>query len=132
MTFIRNLWYVAAWSHELEGAGPIGRVIIDEPVVLFRTPDGAVVALEDRCPHRHAPLSLGRVEGNRLRCMYHGLTFDSAGRCVAIPGGATIPPGTVARRFPVQERWSWIWVWTGDPAKADPDLIPQEIGRAHV
>ena len=125
MTFIRNLWYVAAWSHELQGAGPIGRVIIGEPIVLYRKPDGSVVALEDRCPHRHAALSLGRVEGDGLRCMYHGLTFAADGVCTGGPGPTIVPPGTAARAFPVIERWDWIWVWTGDPALADPGTIPE-------
>ena len=124
-SFIRNLWYVAAWSHELDGTRPIGRVIIGEPVVLYRKQDGAVVALEDRCPHRHAPLSLGRIEGDGLKCMYHGLTFNAAGVCTGGPGPTVVPPGTAARTFPVVERWNWIWVWTGDPAAADPDAIPQ-------
>ena len=125
MTFIRNLWYVAAWSDELDGPGPIGRVIIGEPIVLFRKPEGAVAALEDRCPHRHAPLSFGRVEGEGLRCMYHGLTFRADGVCTGGPGPTVVPPGTAARSFPVVERWDWIWVWTGDPALADPATIPQ-------
>lgn len=125
--FIRNLWYVAAWSHELTAEAPIGRVIIDEPVALYRKRDGSVVALEDRCPHRHAPLSLGRIEGDDLRCMYHGLRFGSDGVCKEMPGRAA-PPRIAARTFPVAERWSWIWVWMGDPAKADAALIPEAFG----
>jgi len=125
MPFIRNLWYVAAWSDELDMSGPIGRVIAGEPIVFYRKPDGALVALEDRCPHRHAPLSLGRVEGAGLRCMYHGLTFREDGMCTGGPGPTVVPPGTAARAFPVVERWDWIWVWTGDPALADPAAIPQ-------
>ena len=128
MPFIKNLWYVAAWSHELNAEGPIGRTIIGEPIVLYRKPGGAVVALEDRCPHRHAPLSLGRIEGEGIRCMYHGLTLGPDGVCTGIPGGIAIPPGTAARRFPVVERWSWIWVWMGNPANADPAQIPDAYG----
>ncbi len=128
MSFIRNIWYVAAWSHELEGEKPISRTIIGEPIALFRNSNGGVVAFEDRCPHRHAPLSLGRVEGEYLRCMYHGLTFAFDGRCINVPGGNPIPPNTSARVFPVEERSSWIWVWMGDPALADASLIPEAFG----
>jgi phenylpropionate dioxygenase-like ring-hydroxylating dioxygenase large terminal subunit len=73
--WIRNAWYVAAWTHEIEPGRIHARTIIDQPLVLYRTADGGVVALEDRCPHRFAPLSLGRLEGDALRCMYHGLKF---------------------------------------------------------
>jgi vanillate O-demethylase monooxygenase subunit len=126
-TFIRNLWYVAAWSHELTAAAPIGRVITGEPVALYRKRDGAVVVFEDRCPHRHAPLSLGRIEGDDLRCMYHGLRFGCDGVCREMPARAQ-PPQLAVRKFPVVERWSWIWVWMGDPALADPALVPEAFG----
>lgn len=128
MTFIRNIWYVAAWSGELDGVKPIARTIIGEPVALFRNKDGTPIAFEDRCPHRHAPLSLGRIEGDHLRCMYHGLKFSMDGACVEVPGSTTIPPNCNARTFPVVERWSWIWIWLGDPALSDPDLIPDAFG----
>ena len=77
--YLRNAWYVAAWPSELN-AGPLARTFLDEPVVLFRTEDGAMHALEDRCCHRNLPLSMGKVEGDNLRCGYHGLLFDRAGK----------------------------------------------------
>jgi len=128
MPFVRNLWYVAAWSHEVPADNPFGTTVIGEPIVLYRRRDGSVVALEDRCPHRHSPLSLGRIEGDDLRCMYHGLRFRCDGVCVEVPGSAKIPPRLDARVFPVVERASWVWVWPGDPAKADPALVPEAFG----
>ena len=125
--FIRNLWYVAAWSHELTAEAPIGRTLIGEPVALYRRSGGAVVALEDRCAHRFAPLSLGRVESDDLRCMYHGLLFGADGVCKQMPARAT-PPRASVRTYPVVERWSWIWVWMGEPALADAALIPEAFG----
>ena len=100
MTFLKNIWYVAAWSHELGAAEPLGVTIIGEPIALFRRTDGTVVAFEDRCPHRQAPLSLGRIEGDALRCMYHGLRFDCDGVCVEVPGSSAIPPRTQVRSVP--------------------------------
>ena len=82
--FVRDCWYVAAWDHELEAGKPIGRTLIGEAVVIYRAETGGLVALADRCCHRFAPLSLGRVEGDELRCMYHGLKFDRSGRCTEI------------------------------------------------
>jgi len=126
--FIRNCWYVAAWSSELPQAGMISRTIINEPVVLFRTATGGIAALEDRCCHRQAPLSLGRREGDDIRCLYHGLRFDASGRCVEIPGQQNIPPQARVRRYEVLEKHSWIWVWMGDAQCADPSLVPAAVG----
>ncbi|EZP71987.1 hypothetical protein BV96_02118 [Sphingomonas paucimobilis] len=123
--FIRNLWYVAAWSKELGPDSPIGRLIIGEPLVLYRASDGRPACLEDRCPHRRAPLSMGQVIGDNLQCIYHGLLFDRTGTCLSVPGSEAVPPRCNARSFPVEERHGWIWVWMGDPAKADPSAIPE-------
>ncbi len=121
--FLRNAWYVAAWAHELTRK-PLARTCLGDGVVLYRKEDGAPVALEDRCCHRHTPLSLGVVTGDGLRCGYHGYLFDAAGECVEIPGQKLVPPQARVRAYPVVERWKWIWIWMGDPALADPAKIP--------
>ena len=126
--FIRNCWYVAAWSHELSETGMIARTIISEPLVLFRNSRGEVVVLEDRCCHRQAPLSRGRREGDDLRCMYHGLKFDCTGRCIEIPGQETIPAKARVRRYASVDRHSWVWVWMGDAEAADASLVPPAVG----
>ena len=90
-----------------------------------------MVALEDRCCHRLAPLSCGHIEGNDLRCMYHGLKFAPSGKCVEIPGQDLIPSTAVVRSYPVVERDCWVWLWMGDPALADPALIPATLGHDH-
>jgi len=121
---LKNSWYVAAWDNELD-AKPLGRMILGEPIVLFRSSDGAPVALEDRCPHRRLPLSMGKVvEGGLLQCHYHGLRFGRLGTCVHIPGQKLIPAYVKAKSYPIVERYHWIWIWMGDPTLADPDLIP--------
>ena len=121
--FLYNSWYVAAWDEEV-GREPFGRVLLNEPVVLYRTEDGTPVALEDRCCHRHLPLTQGRVVGDVLQCGYHGLEFDRSGACVGVPGQSTVPPDASIRAYPVIEKWNWIWIWMGDPARADESLIP--------
>jgi nitrite reductase/ring-hydroxylating ferredoxin subunit len=126
--FLRNCWYAAAWSHELNRDSPIARTVIGEPIALARRSDGTPFALEDRCPHRFAPLSLGRKEGDSLRCMYHGLLFGADGRCQHAPGPSGGAPAPAVRSFPVIERDSWLWVWMGDTAQADPALIPPAFG----
>lgn len=127
MSFLRNAWYAAAWADEVDGELLLPRRLLDEPVVLWRRGDGAAVALADRCPHRFAPLHLGRrVEGDRIECAYHGLRFDGRGACVFNPhGNGMIPPKAVVRRYPLVERDELLWIWMGDPALADAASIPE-------
>ena len=121
--FLRNYWYVAAWDHEI-GREPLGRTLLGDPVVMFRKLDGTPVAFEDRCCHRRAPLSLGRVVEDTLQCGYHGLVYDEFGQVIAVPGQTIVPPDARLRNYPVVERWQWIWIWMGNPADADESLIP--------
>jgi len=119
--FPKNAWYVACTPDEIDGK-PLGRTICNEPIVFFRGPEGQVVALEDFCPHRGAPLSLGRVVDGKLVCGYHGLQMGCDGRTVAMPNQRVrgFPP---VRSYPAVERYGFIWVWPGDPAQADPARI---------
>lgn len=122
--WIKNAWYVAGWGHEITGDKPIARTLLNEPVVMYRKQDGGIVALEDRCCHRLAPLSIGRIEGDELRCMYHGLKFDGAGKCTDIPGQERIPPAMKVRAYPIVEKQKLVWIWMGDPALArESDII---------
>src|SRR5712691_3445456 len=125
--FLRNCWYVAGWSHDFSGGALVCRTVLGEPIVLYRTGDGVIAALEDRCCHRLAPLSRGRIEGDDLRCMYHGLKFAPSGRCVEIPGQSVIPPKAAVRSYPAVEEDCWVWLWMGDPALADTALIPRAL-----
>lgn len=120
--FLRNFWYVAASESEVQNK-PFGRVILGEPIVLFRTEDGSPVAFEDRCPHRRLPLSMGKLVDDALQCHYHGLRFDRTGKCVRVPGQDLIPPSARVKTYPVVERYRWLWIWMGDPALADPNQI---------
>lgn len=121
--FVRNHWYAAAWSEEITDR-PLARRLLGERIVLFRAPDGAVGALEDRCPHRLAPLSMGECADGGLRCGYHGMVFDTQGACMAIPGQDIIPPTARTRAYPAVERYGLVWVWTG-VGKADPARLPR-------
>lgn len=117
---IPNAWYVAAWSYELEDK-PLGRKLLNEDIVLFRDTQGKVGALEDRCCHRAAPLTMGTVVEAGLQCGYHGLTFDCSGKCVVNPGE---DPGKLrVRSYPIVEQQKFVWIWMGDPALADPSRI---------
>lgn len=121
--FVREAWYAAAYSDELPDGSPLAVTMLGDPVVLYRTPDGTPVAIEDRCVHRSLPLSAGRVCGHAIECGYHGMQFDGTGRCVRIPGQDAIPATARVRAYPVVERDGYIWVWMGVPANADPARI---------
>jgi phenylpropionate dioxygenase-like ring-hydroxylating dioxygenase large terminal subunit len=122
--FLRNCWYVAAFAADI-AMQPVGRTVCSKAVVLFRV-GGKVVALEDRCIHRGMPLSQGgEVDGDIIRCPYHGLEFDGAGMCRKIPGQDRVPSEARIAAFPLVERDSLLWIWMGDPAKADSAAIPE-------
>src|SRR6266852_5009836 len=119
-TYLRNAWYVAAWSDDLEDGQLFGRTILKQPIVFYRKSDGKVAALQDRCPHRFAPLHMGKVvHGDRIQCPYHGLEFDASGACALNPHGQNIPSRLRVRSFPVTEKHKAIWIWMGERA---PDL----------
>lgn len=124
MTYLRNYWYCAGLSEEV-GAKPMRRVICERPVVLFRTESGRTAALEDRCSHRQAPLSMGRVVGEEIQCMYHGLVFDCSGACVHVPQQDTVPARAKIASYRTAERWGYVWLWWGEAALADESRIPQ-------
>ncbi|HWE71609.1 MAG TPA: aromatic ring-hydroxylating dioxygenase subunit alpha [Stellaceae bacterium] len=121
--FPRNFWYVAAWDWEVRRQELLARTICNEPIVFWRGEDGKAVALEDRCCHRHMPLSHGKLRGNDVECRYHGLVYDGSGACTHIPSQKAIPPSARVRSYPLVERYHWLWIWLGDPAQADPGLI---------
>lgn len=125
MRYLRNVWYVAAWSDEIATGTSIARTLLDESVALFRDNSGKIQALRDRCPHRFAPLSKGVVVGDTLQCPYHGLRFDGGGQCQFNPhGDGSIPRAAKVTSYPVVDRHSAVWIWMGNPANADPSLIP--------
>jgi vanillate O-demethylase monooxygenase subunit len=121
--YLRNSWYVGAWSHELTRK-PFQRFLLDEPLVFYRTESGKPVVLDDRCIHRFAPLSAGCLEGDNIVCGYHGFTYAPNGNCITIPGVDRAPKKAGVKSYPVVEKWGWIWVWMGNEEKADEAKIP--------
>ncbi|NBX20862.1 MAG: aromatic ring-hydroxylating dioxygenase subunit alpha, partial [Betaproteobacteria bacterium] len=122
--FPLNTWYVAARSEEIPSDRPLGRRICNIPMALFRNSAGVPAAVEDFCPHRGAPLSLGKVEGDTLVCGYHGLAMGCDGRTVSMPC-QRVRGFPANRSFPLHEEHGFVWVWPGDAAKADVASIPK-------
>jgi len=123
--FIKNTWYVACTLAELEALGdkPLGRTICNEKMAIFKGPDGKVAAVEDFCPHRGAPMSLGKSCKNGLRCGYHGLEMGTDGKTVHMPG-QRVRGFQAIKAFEVVERYGFVWVWPGEQTLADEGVMP--------
>lgn len=122
-TFPLNTWYVAATSAEVQDQ-PLGRQICGERIVFYRGLENRMAAVEDFCPHRGAPLSLGRVCEGKLVCGYHGLEMGCDGKTIAMPG-QRVRGFSAIKSYAVEERYGFVWVWPGDQPKADTALIPE-------
>ncbi|SAK76383.1 Rieske (2Fe-2S) domain-containing protein [Caballeronia arationis] len=122
-------WYPLAWSHEVKRGRAHGVTFAGDPIVIVRTESGRVFALEDRCAHRQVPLHAGVVDGESIRCCYHGWTYDCSGRCIDVPylGRERLPNGV--RSYPCREAAGLVFVFPGDPLLADSAVFP-ELGSA--
>ena len=120
--FLKNTWYVACSTAEITDK-PLGRKICGESMVFYRGEGGKVSALEDFCPHRGAPLSLGFVCEGQLVCGYHGLVMGCDGKTVSMPG-QRVRAFPAIRSFAVLERYGFVWVWPGDASLADESQMP--------
>lgn len=118
-----NCWYMLATSDDV-GREPLARRALGLGVVLFRTGEGAAVALEDRDAHRPYPLSLGWLEGDTIVSGYSGFVYDAHGTCVHVPTQNEIPINASVRAFPVHDDGAFVWAWLGDAALARLRPVP--------
>ncbi len=128
---LRGYWHAVARSSDL-ASGPLARTLLGQDVVVWRGPDGAVVAAPDRCPHREAPLSGGCVTDGVLQCPYHGWEFGAGGQLVRVPSalpGVPVPPTGHLHACHAQERYGLVWVCLDEPV-ADVPMIAQECDPA--
>ncbi len=126
---LKDQWYVACTSAELSTKKPLGRVILEEMIVLFRNLEGEPVALLDRCLHRNALLSKGDVFDGCIGCPYHGWTYDQDGHCINIPSEGPefySRKDKTVNKFPCLEQDGLVWVYMGDPTglKSKPHPMP--------
>lgn len=124
--FAKNCWYMVTDVEDVTGAAPVAVKVAGEDIVLYRDTANRIIAMADVCPHRMAPLSLGRIEGDDIRCMYHGITFGSDGQCKSVPGQDMVPKTFCVKKYAIYEGPAWIWVWIGDQSQADEALIPDQ------
>ena len=117
-----NQWWVAAASFKVEKK-PLARILLEQSVLIYRPTPDSVAILEDRCPHRQVPLSLGKQIGSEIQCTYHGLRFGGDGTCTFAPGTNRPLPAANIISYPCVERHGYIWVWFGSKQPRE-ELIP--------
>ena len=122
MKFLRNTWYLAAYSREIERR-LLARKIVGDRILMYRRQDGGVAAMSNLCPHRFAPLDRGQLIGDGVQCRYHGLEFGPDGRCTRNPHMDRITPRMNIRAYPVAERDGMVWLWLGDQ-EPTPHTVP--------
>jgi phenylpropionate dioxygenase-like ring-hydroxylating dioxygenase large terminal subunit len=123
---IRNQWYVVLESNEVSSK-PVGVTRLGEKLVFWRDPKGKINAAVDRCPHRGASLSIGKIKSGHLQCPFHGFEFDPSGKCVLIPANGrngVIPNAMQLNSYPIYEAHGLIWLWWGAPA---PRELPSPV-----
>ncbi|MCI4677904.1 aromatic ring-hydroxylating dioxygenase subunit alpha [Rhodoblastus acidophilus] len=122
--FLQRAWYAAALSSEVGPTELFHRKLLNVNVLIYRKQDGTPVAMRDRCPHRFAPMHLGKRQGDEVSCLYHALRFNSEGQCVHNPhGSGAIPKAAKIRAYPLIEKYGYIWIWMADE-DPDPSLLP--------
>lgn len=109
-----HCWYVVTRSQEVSNS-PVGVILWNHPIVLFRDTQGKINALEDRCPHRQVKLSHGKAMGDNIECIYHGWRFNCGGNCVYVPHLQENQklPNCHIKTYPVQELYGFIWIFLG-------------------
>ncbi len=132
---LRNYWYPVIQAKDLPADKPLGFKVLNEELVAWRSRDGSPNVVADRCPHRAAKLSCGRVLDGDLQCAWHGVRFDGKGRCTLIPWEAEDTPllekVNVEAAYPARELAGWIWAYIGDVAAFPPprleEVVPEEM-----
>ncbi len=122
--FVHRTWYWAGWSHEIKSK-PMRRKFLGKQILLFRDSEKPIKAMGAMCPHRGADLSQGKVIDDCIQCPFHGLKFDTNGRCVEIPSqppSKRIPRTAKVDVFPVVEKDGIVWIWMD--SKFEPDHQP--------
>jgi nitrite reductase/ring-hydroxylating ferredoxin subunit len=124
MLAMRHCWQPVARLEDLED-GPQRAVLLEEPLAVFLTENREAAVVADRCAHRGALLSMGKVCGDSIQCPYHGWEWAADGSCVRIPSLADqsrIPPLARIPSYPVRVRWGLVWTTLEEPLTDVPDV----------
>lgn len=122
---IPDQWFAVLDSKELPKKKPVGVTRMGEKLVFYRDTKGEPVCLFDRCCHRGAALSYGKVIGDHVQCPFHGLEYDKTGKCVVIPANGKdepVPERYRVNYYPAAEKHGFIWIWYGEPREMYPEI----------
>ncbi len=126
LPLLREHWYVAGLREEF-GRELMAKTLLERSIVFYRKQDDGLVALQNRCAHRAFPLAESQLNGDGIRCGYHGIVYDAEGRIIDVPGQTRCPARSI-QKYPVVERGPFAWIWMGDPGRADTAQIPDTGG----
>lgn len=132
---LRKFWYPISLQRDLLPGDIVGLHILGDPICLYRQKDGVAACIADRCAHRSAPLSIGKMTDGVLECKYHGWKYDSAGQVTEIPAllpGRKIPTNAKVHSYPLVEKYDMIWIWPGAVEEANAADIPNILPGANV
>jgi phenylpropionate dioxygenase-like ring-hydroxylating dioxygenase large terminal subunit len=122
---IRNQWYAALSSKEVPKKGIIGVVRMGEKLAFWRDASGNISCIVDKCCHRGASISAGKIVENRAQCPFHGFEYDGGGKVKVIPANGRsqeVPNRYRVKAYPVKERYGLIWIWWGDSTEKVTDI----------
>lgn len=121
---IYNQWYIILESRELKRRKPLKIRRLNRDLALWRNEDGKACCIDDRCCHRGASLSCGKIVNGKLECPFHGFVYNADGRVELIPANGrnnTVPGSMKVPSFPIFEGYGFIWIWWGDAEKIEPE-----------
>jgi nitrite reductase/ring-hydroxylating ferredoxin subunit len=126
-TDFKNHWIPVASSLMVTKEKPYGTRVLEEPLVFYRDSSSKIICLQDVCPHRSAPLSMGKMNNGILQCFYHGWSFGEDGKCVSTPKGTKeFVEKVKVTSYPCCEKSGWVWVWMHEKNQADESKIPED------
>jgi phenylpropionate dioxygenase-like ring-hydroxylating dioxygenase large terminal subunit len=121
---LRHCWQPVARLEDLV-RGPQRAILLGEALAVFLTEGGKAAVVADRCAHRGASLSMGKVAGDSIQCPYHGWEWSGEGACTRVPSlpdQGQIPPRARIPAFPVREQWGLVWTALEQPLGEPPAL----------
>ncbi|MCB0035889.1 MAG: aromatic ring-hydroxylating dioxygenase subunit alpha [Anaerolineales bacterium] len=123
---LKNFWYAIALKEEVTST-PMRMTVLGQELVLYRDTKNNPVVMSDLCVHRGGALSEGFLEGDCIRCPYHGWKYKPDGECIEIPAnpeGRAIPKKARVDAYPAVEKYGWIWTFLGDLPEEERIPIP--------
>lgn len=122
---IRNQWYGILDAKEVKNNKPIGVTRMGEKLVLWRSSDGTVNCIFDKCCHRGASLSEGAIIHDTVQCPFHGFAYNGSGSVVTIPANGKntpVPERYKINAYAVREKYGFIWLWYGESTENLPEI----------